>query len=317
MKIILIVLIKSILLILTLTLIVAYMVYLERKFLGWVQNRYGPNRAGPFGIFQSIADAVKLIMKEEVFPERRDKLLYFIAPLITVYSAFIPFALIPFGSKPIISDINVSLLFVVVIAGLGSYGIILGGVSSGSKYSLFGGLRSAAQFLSYEIPLILSIVAIVLQSGTFSLRKIMESQNIPYILSQFLGFSIFFLAGLADTARIPFDLPEAESELVGGYNTEYSGIKFAWFFLGEYAHLILIASLISILYLGGGKPYFIPLPSFIIFILKIAFIIFIFYWIRASLPRIRFDQLMKFSWKYLIPLAFLNIIIVSIFKVLL
>jgi len=309
--------IKSVILILVLTLIVAYMVYLERKFLGWVQNRYGPNRAGPFGIFQSIADAVKLILKEEVFPEKRDRILYFIAPVITAVSAFIPFSLIPIGSKPVIADINTSLLFVLVIAGFSTYGIVLGGVSSGSKYPLFGGLRSAAQFLSFEIPFLLSITAVILQAETFSLKKIIESQHIPYIFPQFAGFLVFFLAGLADTGRIPFDLPEAESELVGGYNTEYSGIKFAWFFLGEYAHLILISSLIVVLYLGGGNAYFIPLPSFLVFLIKIAFVIFIFYWIRTSLPRVRFDQLMKFSWKFLIPLSFLNLIVVSIFKVVL
>jgi len=298
---------KSFLLIFVIIFIVAYMVYLERKFLGWVQNRFGPNRAGPFGIFQSIADAVKLIFKEEVFPERRDKILYFIAPLIAVIFSFIPFSIIPIGKKPLIADIKISLLLIIVISSLSIYGVILAGISSGSKYPLIGSLRACAQVLSYEIPFIISIIAICLQAETFSLREIIEKQKIPYIFPQFLGFLSFFLAALADSRRIPFDLPEAESEIVGGYNTEYSGIKFAWFFLGEYAHLILLSSLIVILYLGGG--------NFLVFLIKLLIVIFIFYWIRASLPRVRFDQLLSFSWKYLIPLSFVNLIIVSIFKV--
>jgi NADH-quinone oxidoreductase subunit H len=283
------------------------MVYLERKFLGWVQNRFGPNRAGPFGIFQSIADAVKLIFKEEVFPERRDKILYFLSPLITVLFSFIPFSIIPIGKKPLIADIKISLLLIIVFSSLSVYGVILAGISSGSKYPLIGSLRACAQVLSYEIPLIISIIAISLQAETFSLREIIERQKIPYIFPQFLGFFSFFLATLADSRRIPFDLPEAESEIVGGYNTEYSGIKFALFFLGEYAHLILLSSLIVILYLGGG--------NFFVFLIKLLIFIFIFYWIRASLPRIRLEELLSFSWKYLIPLSFINLIIVSIFKV--
>ncbi len=302
-----IVILKSIFLIFVIILIVAYMVYLERKFLGWFQNRFGPNRAGPFGIFQSIADAVKLIFKEEVFPERRDKILYFLSPLIVVIFSFIPFSIIPIGKKPLIADIKISLLLIIVISSLSVYGVILAGISSGSKYPLIGSLRACAQVLSYEIPLIISIIAISLQAETFSLREIIEKQKIPYIFPQFLGFLSFFLAALADSRRIPFDLPEAESEIVGGYNTEYSGIKFAWFFLGEYAHLILISSLIVILYLGGGNLF--------VFLIKLLILIFIFYWIRASLPRVRFDQLLNFSWKYLIPLSFINLIIVSIFKV--
>jgi NADH-quinone oxidoreductase subunit H len=283
------------------------MVYLERKFLGWVQNRFGPNRAGPFGIFQSVADAVKLIFKEEVFPERRDKILYFLSPLITVLFSFIPFSIIPIGKKPLIADIKISLLLIIVFSSLSVYGVILAGISSGSKYPLIGSLRACAQVLSYEIPLIISIIAISLQAETFSLREIIERQKIPYIFPQFLGFFSFFLATLADSRRIPFDLPEAESEIVGGYNTEYSGIKFALFFLGEYAHLILLSSLIVILYLGGG--------NFFVFLIKLLIFIFIFYWIRASFPRIRLEELLSFSWKYLIPLSFINLIIVSIFKV--
>ena len=302
-----IVILKSIFLIFVIILIVAYMVYLERKFLGWFQNRFGPNRAGPFGIFQSIADAVKLIFKEEVFPERRDKILYFLSPLIVVIFSFIPFSIIPIGKKPLIADIKISLLLIIVISSLSVYGVILAGISSGSKYPLIGSLRACAQVLSYEIPLIISIIAISLQAETFSLREIIEKQKIPYIFPQFLGFLSFFWAALADSRRIPFDLPEAESEIVGGYNTEYSGIKFAWFFLGEYAHLLLISSLIVILYLGGGNLF--------VFLIKLLILIFIFYWIRASLPRVRFDQLLNFSWKYLIPLSFTNLIIVSIFKV--
>lgn len=196
---------------------------------------------------------------------------------------------------------------IIVISSLSVYGVILAGISSGSKYPLIGSLRACAQVLSYEIPLIISIIAISLQAETFSLREIIEKQKIPYIFPQFLGFLSFFLAALSDSRRIPFDLPEAESEIVGGYNTEYSGIKFAWFFLGEYAHLLLISSLIVILYLGGGNLF--------VFFIKLLILIFIFYWIRASLPRVRFDQLLNFSWKYLIPLSFINLIIVSIFKV--
>lgn len=303
----LILILKSFVLIFVVILIVSYMVYLERKFLGWVQNRFGPNRAGPFGIFQSIADAVKLIFKEEVFPERRDKILYFLSPLITVLFSFIPFSIIPIGKKPLIADIKISLLLIIVFSSLSVYGVILAGISSGSKYPLIGSLRACAQVLSYEIPLIISIIAISLQAETFSLREIIERQKIPYIFPQFLGFFSFFLATLADSRRIPFDLPEAESEIVGGYNTEYSGIKFALFFLGEYAHLILLSSLIVILYLGGG--------NFFVFLIKLLIFIFIFYWIRASLPRIRLEELLSFSWKYLIPLSFINLIIVSIFKV--
>lgn len=303
---ILFIFLKSLFLILFLIFIIFIIFYLERKFLRWFGKEKGSEKKEILEIFQVISDFLKLLFKKEIFPEKRDKVLYLFAPLISVIFSFTPFALIPIGKKPLIQDMNISLLFVILILSLSIYGIIFAGISSGSKYALIGSLRASFNFLTLQIPLILSIIGIIIQAESFSLREILEKQKVPYIFPQFLGFLVFFISSLAYLKRTPFDFSVAEFEIAGGYKAEYSGTKYAFFLLSEYAEILFISSLITILYLGKN--------NFFSFLLKTFMIIFIFFWIRASLPRIKFEHFIKFSWKYLIPLSFLNLIIVSIFK---
>lgn len=334
------------LLVLVLTLI-AYTTFAERKILGFLQVRTGPNRVGPWGILQPLADVAKLLVKQDIIPERAVRWAFVIAPCLVVGPALVIFAVIPFGPSAestgtldwFITDVNVGLLFVIALATIGVYGIILGGWASNNKFSLLGGLRSAAQMISYEVPQGFSLVVPLLMAGTMSLNGIVEAQLeqgrwfvfgfFPFGL---LAFFIYFVAGVAESNRNPFDLPEAESELVAGFHTEYSGMRFALFFLGEYANMIVISSVAVTLFLGGWhRPFpnvaalsfldlgFLPagVGGFLWFTIKLLGFLFVYIWFRGTFPRYRFDQLMDLGWKWMIPLALLAVAGTGLVKVLL
>jgi len=318
---------------------VAYTVWLERKLIGRMQNRWGPTRVGPFGLLQPIADGLKFIVKEDMLPPGVNKPLYVAAPLIAVVLALTSLAVIPFGETvtvfgqtfPLqITDVNIGLLVILGATSIGVYGIALAGWSSNSKYSLLGALRASAQMISYELSLALSLVGVLMMAGSLSLRTIVESQAGTianwHIFGglQFFAFFIFMISSYAETNRIPFDLPEAETELVAGYHTEYSAMKFAMFFMAEYANMFTAASVATLLFLGGWHA---PHPALMLgepgslayvlsgvgwFVLKILFFIFLYIWIRGTLPRFRYDQLMAFGWKKLLPLAILNVILTGL-----
>jgi NADH-quinone oxidoreductase subunit H len=301
---------------------VIFIIWLERRVVAFMQTRIGPNRAGPFGLLQSVADAIKLFFKEDVRPSNADRLLYALAPIIMVLPAFLSVSVLPFGiafgsERAQLTDLNVGLLFVLAMGSLQVYGIVLAGWASGSNYPLLGAIRSSAQMISYEIAQGLSLVGVFMTAGTLSAAGIVAAQQgdplagfIPrwYIIFQFPLFLVFLLAGIAETNRAPFDLPEAESELVGGYHTEYSGVKFALFFLAEYLNMITISAVATTAFLGGPDgpaPDFLPwLWPILWFVAKVYLFIFLFIWLRATLPRLRFDRLMSFGWKVLIPVAF-------------
>ncbi len=308
---------------------VAYLTFLERKVMSWIQLRTGPNRAGPWGLLTPAADGLKMLMKEDILPTAATKWLYILAPAISVIPALMTFVVIPYGPSVTlfgrvielhVTNINIALLYIFALTSLGVYGLAIAGWSSNNKYSLMGGLRSSAQMISYELALGLSIIGVLILSGSLDLTKIVEGQ-ISYwggyrwnIFLQPFGFPIFFIAALAETNRTPFDLPEADSELVAGYHTEYSGMKFAMFQMAEYLNLITSVSLSVTLYFGGwygpGVKTF-PLLGIFYFALKAFIFIFIIMWIRFTLPRFRYDQLMKFGWKVLLPLAILNVLLTS------
>lgn len=296
-----------------LLLAVAYLTWVERKVIGDIQVRFGPSRVGPFGLLQPIADGIKLMFKEDVVPANADRLIFFLAPALSFVPALIVFAVIPFGPSFVITDVNVGLLYVFAVASLGVYGSVLAGWASNSKYSLLGGLRSAAQMVSYELGLGLSVLGVVMMTGSLSLVDIVEAQKGTWlgilprwnIFPQFLGFVIFLISSNAELNRAPFDLPEAETELVAGFHTEYSSMKFALFFMAEYANMIAVAALATTLFLGGWRGPL--LPPVIWFLLKVFAFIFLFIWVRATLPRFRYDQLMGFGWKVLLPLALANV----------
>lgn len=316
--------VKSAVLILLLLTTFAYMTWLERKLLGKFQLRHGPNRVGPFGLLQPLADGVKLLFKESFRPSGVDATIYLVAPMISMVVALFVYAVIPFGPEVSIfgrrvtlylADVNVGILLVLAASSIGVYGIILGGWSSNSKYSLLGGLRSSAQLISYELALGLAVIGVVLTAGTLSLVEIVEAQSrIWFVALQPLGFLIFLTAALAETNRAPFDLPEAEQELVAGFHTEYGGFKFAMFYAGEYIGIVTMSALIATLYLGGWQGP--VLPPLLWFALKTGAFIFVFIWLRATLPRVRHDQLMAFGWKFLVPLALLNIVVTSLIVIL-
>src|SRR6201993_104230 len=314
---------------------VAYTTLLERKVVAHMQNRWGPSRVGPFGIWQPLADGLKFIFKEDLSPPYANKTLYLMAPVIALVTALTSVAVIPIGpwikigsiSTPLqITDVNIGLLIVLGVASVGVYGSALAGWSSNSKYSMLASLRASAQMMSYEIALGLSLIGVLILSGSFSLREIVDAQSgvwlgfIPkwnFFKGQFVAFFIYVMAAYAETNRIPFDLAEAETELVGGYHTEYSSMKFAMFFMAEYANMFTVACLASVLFLGGWSgPVFGPpimqglLPVFW-FALRVFAFIFIYIWVRGTLPRFRYDQLMAFGWKFLLPLAIANIVITS------
>lgn len=283
------------------------LVWVERRLLAGIQDRYGPNRVGPFGLLQSAADGIKLFFKEEVTPIFANRFLFLIAPSILLITVLLAFALIPFTDSWVIIDSNIGLLLILGFSSLGIYSVVLSSWSSNNKYALLGGLRATAQMISYELALGLAVVAVVLLAGSFNLREIVAAQELPFIIYQPVGFLIFFIAGIAEAKRLPFDLAESENELISGFHTEYSSMKFALFFLGEYLGLMLISCFITVLYLGGWHgPW---LPPIAWFALKVALLIFVFIWIRGTLPRVRYDQLMSFGWKVLIELALANLLI--------
>ena len=331
-------LLKIVILLNAVLIAVTYMVLLERKVIAWVQSRLGPMRVGPYGALQPIADAIKLMTKEDITPTRADRWVFTASPIIVMVPALIVFAVIPFGpevelfgrSVPLyITDVNVGLLYIVSVASLGVYGIILAGWSSNSKYPLLSSLRASAQVISYEVAVTMTLVSMILMAGTLSMVGIVESQReagLWFAFVQPVAFVIFFIGGLAETNRAPFDLPEAEQELTGGFHTEYSGMRFALFFLAEYANMIVISCLAVTLFLGGWlRPFpsmealsFLDLvPSWIWFLFKTFVFLYIFLWIRATLPRYRYDQLMRLGWKVLIPIAIGNVVVTGIAKVLL
>jgi NADH-quinone oxidoreductase subunit H len=283
----------------------ALLIWVERRLLGLWQDRYGPNRAGPFGSLQIVADMIKILTKEDWIPPFADKPVFVIAPTIGVFTILMTFSVIPFTEAIGVVNLNIGLLFFLAMAGLGVYGVVLGGWSSNSKYSLLGGIRAAAQMLSYEVFMGLSLMGVVLLAGSFDLREIVEAQRkMWFCVPQFVGMVIFVVAGIAESHRLPFDLPEAESELVAGFHTEYSGMKFGMFFLAEYLGIILISAMIVTLFFGGWLGPF--LPPIVWFLGKTLFFVMGFILLRASLPRPRYDQLMSFGWKILLPLSLLN-----------
>lgn len=288
--------------------IAAGLIWVERRLLALWQDRYGPNRVGPFGIMQVAADTIKLFFKEDWIPPFADKWVFILAPAIVMLTALMSFTVLPFTPHIQIADLNIGLLFVLAMSSLGVYSVVLGGWSSDNKYSLLGGLRAASQMLSYEVFMGLALMGVVLMTGSFSLKAIVEAQHrIWFIIPQFIGFVLFMIAGLAETRRLPFDIPEAESELVAGFHSEYSGMKFGMFFVGEYVGVALISALISVLFFGGWLGP--VLPPVVWFLIKMFAFIFFFILLRASLPRPRFDQLMSWGWKIMLPLALANLMV--------
>jgi len=284
------------------------LIWLERRLLALWQDRYGPNRVGPFGLLQVLADMIKVFTKEDWIPPFADKAVFIIAPAVIVIGVLMSFAIIPFAPSIEVVNLNVGLLFFLAMSSLGVYSVALAGWASDSKYSLLGGLRASAQMLSYEVFMSLSIMGVVMQAGSFNLSEIVEAQhNLWFVVPQFFGFVVFFIAGIAETHRLPFDLPEAESELVAGFHSEYSGMKFGMFFVGEYLGVTLISALTVALFFGGWMGPLLP-PIVWFSIKTFAFICF-FILLRASLPRPRYDQLMAFGWKVMLPVSLLNLLV--------
>lgn len=314
----------------------AYSTYMERKVVGHMQHRMGPTFAGPYGLLQPLADALKLIFKEELIPNRVERLTFALAPVIALIPALLTFAVVPFGKDTdlfgypvamVLSDLNIGVLYVFAITSLGIYGIVLAGWSSGSKYSLMGGIRSSAQMISYEVSYGLSIVGVVLIANTLSLRELVDIQTGPlwdtitflpnwFVFSQPVGFLLYLTCAIAETNRAPFDMAEAESELVAGYHTEYSSMRFSMFYIAEYANMIAVSSVGAALFFGGWHGPFLdsmPMLGILYFVLKVIGFMFFYIWLRATFPRFRYDQLMNFGWKVLFPLALLNTMVTAFF----
>ncbi len=312
---------KILLIVLPLLGAVAYLTLMERKVIGAMQLRKGPNVVGPFGLLQPLADGLKLMLKEVIIPSKANKILFLAAPVITFILALIAWAVIPFGDGLVLADINVGVTYLLATSSLGVYGIIIAGWASNSKYAFLGAIRSSAQMISYEVSIGLIIINVVLLSGSLNLTDIILSQKDGwFIWPLFPMFILFFISTLAETNRLPFDLPEAESELVAGYNVEYSSMPFAMFFLGEYANMILMSAMTAILFLGGYLPpinndFFNAVPGLIWFILKILFLLFCFIWVRATLPRYRYDQLMRLGWKVFLPFSLIWVILTAAYVV--
>jgi NADH-quinone oxidoreductase subunit H len=288
--------------------VAAGLIWLERRLLAVWQDRLGPNRAGPFGLLQVVADIIKIFTKEDWIPPFADKAVFILAPAVIMVTVLMSFAVVPFGPGFVVADLNVGLLFFLAMSSLGVYSVVLAGWSSNSKYSLMGGLRAAAQMLSYEVFMGLSLMGVVMIAGSFRMSDIVEAQkSLWFCIPQFLGLVVFLIAGLAETHRLPFDIPEADSELVAGYHTEYSGIKFGMFFVGEYLGITLISTMIVTLFFGGWHGPL--LPPILWFALKVFFFIAFFILMRASMPRPRYDQLMSYAWKVLLPISLINLLV--------
>lgn len=310
-------------------LIMAYLTYFERKVMARMQVRLGPMRAGPYGLLQPIADGLKLLAKEDVIPSGADRPIFLVAPLISFVMAVAAWAVIPFGDVitvlgrqvPLqLADINVGVLYILALGSVAVYGIVLGGWASNNKYALLGALRSSAQIISYEISLGFGLMGVLLLAGTLSLNGIVEAQRnigVWFLFLQPVGFVVYLLSAIAETNRLPFDLPEAESELVAGFHVEYSGFRFALYFLAEYIHMLVVSALASTLFLGGWLPPFgLPLPPTLWFLAKVSLFIFLYYWLRATLPRFRYDQLMSLCWKVLLPVGLANVMLTAVAKLL-
>jgi NADH-quinone oxidoreductase subunit H len=288
--------------------VAAGLIWLERRLLALWQDRYGPNRVGPFGLLQVMADMIKIFMKEDWIPPFADKPVFVLAPAIVLVTVLMSFAVVPFAPGFVVANLNIGLLFFLAMSSLGVYSVVLAGWASNNKYSLLGGLRASAQMLSYEVFMGISLMGTVLLAGSFNLTEIVEAQRrLWFVIPQCLGFVLFLIAGVAETHRLPFDLPEAESELIAGYHSEYSGMKFGLFFVGEYLGIILISSMITVLFFGGWLGP--VLPPIIWFLLKMVSFIGLFILLRASLPRPRYDQLMAWGWKLMLPLALGNLVV--------
>ena len=285
-------------------------IYIERRAMGRMQSRLGPNRTGPFGVLQPVADAVKVLLKENIVPANADKLVHWLAPVVAFVPLPLIFAVVPFQNGALLADLNIGILFVVAVSSVTTVGIFMAGWGSSNKYSLLGAMRNVAAIVSYEIPLVLAIVGVVLLAGSLSMNQIVLAQDIPFILLQPLGFLLFFIAGCAEINRSPFDLMEADSELTAGFHTEYSGMKFAMFYLVEYAEAVAIAAIITTLFLSGWRGPL--LPPWLWFIIKVVIVFFLMVWTRTTLPRVRIDQLMSLAWKFLFPLALINLVITAI-----
>jgi NADH-quinone oxidoreductase subunit H len=313
------VVIKNLVVVTCLMLFVAYLTLAERKFLGFLQVRLGPNRVGYWGLLQPIADGIKSFVKEDIIPTNADKPIYVIAPMISFITALAMFAVIPFGDsvrlfgreiKLVIADVDIGILYVFAMATLGEYGIVLGGWASGNKYGILGALRATAQMISYEVALGLIIIGTIILAGSLRLTDIVEAQRGGwFILYQPFAFLLYIVAGLAEINRTPFDMPESESELACGFNIEYSSMKFALFMIAEYAHLVTVASLVTTLFLGGWLGPFLPGPIW--FLIKMCLVVFFFIWVRGTYPRMRYDHIMKFGWKFLFPAALANVVVTA------
>ncbi len=286
-------------------------IWFERRGLARMQARLGPNRAGPFGLLQPVADVLKVLIKEDIVPTQADKIVHLLAPIVALVPALMIFAVVPFQDGGLLADLNIGLLYVIAVSSVSTLGIFMAGWGSNNKYTIIAAMRDVAAVVSYEIPLALSLVGVILVAGTMSMNGIVQAQNnVPLILWQPLGFLIFFISGLAEINRTPFDLLEADSEIIAGFHTEYSGMKFALFYLMEYAETLALSALVATFFLGGWQGFL--LPGWLWLLLKTVLVFFVIFWIRATLPRVRIDQMMSLAWKFLFPLALLNLVITGI-----
>ncbi|MFC2034923.1 NADH-quinone oxidoreductase subunit NuoH [Chloroflexota bacterium] len=285
-------------------------IWIERRGMARMQARLGPNRIGPLGLLQPVADAIKVLLKEDIVPAKGDKLVHWLAPVVAFSPVLMIFAVIPFQDGALLADLNVGILFVIAISSIATVGVFMAGWGSNNKYSLLGAMRNVAAVVSYEIPLVLAVASVVLIAGSLSLNQIVTAQNIPFILLQPLGFLLFFISGCAEINRSPFDLMEADSELIAGFHTEYSGMKFALFYLVEYAEALAISAIIATIFLGGWRGPL--LPPWLWFVLKVIVVFSVMVWTRTTFPRVRIDQLMALAWKFLLPLALINLFITAI-----
>ena len=291
--------------------VVMFLTYMERKVISRIQDRIGPNRVGPLGLLQPVADVMKLLLKEDITPANADYWVYLLSPALIVTTALMAYAVIPLGRGMVGTDLSIGVLYVVAIGSLSTIAILMAGWGGRNKYALLGGMRSVAQMMSYEIPMVLAMLGPVLLAGSLSLVEIVDKQQgVWYVIAQPIGFLIYFIAGVAEANRSPFDLPEAESEIIAGYHIEYSGIKFALFFLAEYINMFTVSAIATTLFLGGWRGPI--LPPYVWFVLKVLFFIFVMIWFRGTFPRLRIDQLMAFAWKFLLPLALVNILITAL-----